>query len=61
MTKITLFYFFMSLFTGILVLYMVHPTPKVIVKYPSIDNLDKNIYEDDQGTCYSYQKEKVNC
>ena len=33
MTKITLFYFFMSLFTGILVLYMVHPTPKVILKY----------------------------
>ena len=61
MIKITLFYFIVSLFIGIMILYLVHPEPKVIIKYPTIDNLSKNIYKDDRGTCYSYKKEEVKC
>ena len=44
-----------------MILYLVHPEPKVIIKYPIIDNLSKNIYKDDRGTCYSYEKEEVEC
>ena len=61
MIKITLFYFIVSLFIGILILYIIHPEPKVIVKYPTIDNVSSNVYKDDKGICYSYQKEEVNC
>jgi len=61
MIKITLFYFIVSMFVGIMILYVVHPEPKVIIKYPTIDNLQKNIYKDDKGTCYSYKKEEVIC
>lgn len=61
MIKITLFYFILSLFIGIMILYVIHPEPKVIVKYPTIDNSENNIYKDDKGVCYSYTKEEVNC
>ncbi len=49
------------MFIGIMILYVIHPEPKVIIKYPTIDSLDKNIYKDDKGTCYSYKKEEVKC
>lgn len=61
MIKISLFYFIVSLFIGIMILYIIHPDPKIIVKYPTIDSLQKNIYKDDRGTCYSYKKEEVDC
>ena len=61
MIKITLFYFLLSLFIGIMVLYSIHPRPKVIIKYPTIMNVSKNIYKDDKGTCYNYKKEEVDC
>lgn len=61
MIKITLFYFIISLFIGIMILYIIHPRPKVIIKYPTIMNVSKNIYKDDKGTCYNYKKEEIDC
>ena len=61
MIKITLFYFLLSLFIGIMILYSIHPRPKVIIKYPTIMNVSKNINKDDKGTCYNYKKEEIDC
>ena len=61
MIKITLFYFLLSLFIVIMILYSIHPRPKVIIKYPTIMNVSKNIYKDDKGTCYNYKKEEIDC
>jgi len=61
MIKITLFYFIISLFIGILILYIIHPEPKVVIRYPTIDNMSKNTYKDDRGTCYNYKKIEVEC
>ena len=61
MIKITLFYFLLSLFIEIMILYSIHPRPKVIIKYPTIMNVSKNIYKDDKGTCYNYKKEEIDC
>jgi len=61
MIKITLFYFLLSLFIGVMILYSIHPRPKVIIKYPTIMNVSKNIYKDDKGTCYNYKKEEIDC
>ena len=61
MIKITLFYFLLALFIGIMILYSIHPRPKVIIKYPTIMNVSKNIYKDDKGTCYNYKKEEIDC
>lgn len=61
MIKITLFYFIVSLFVGILILYVIHPEPKIIIRYPTIDNMSKTVYKDDNGTCYNYKKTEVEC
>lgn len=60
MFKISLFYFLASLFFGVLVVYIIHPKPQVITKYPSIDALD-TIYRDDKNKCYKYIQEDINC
>ena len=44
MIKITLFYFIISMFIGIMILYVIHPEPKVIVKYPTIDKSFRYFY-----------------
>ena len=49
------------MFIGIMILYVIHPEPKVIVKYPTIDKVSDTLYKDDKGTCYSYEKKEVNC
>ena len=59
--KITLFYFIVSLAIGIMILYIIHPQPKIVIKYPTIDNMSKTIYKDDKGTCYNYKKEEIDC
>ena len=44
-----------------MILYVIHPEPKVIIKYPTIDNVSNTVYKDDKGTCYNYEKVQVNC
>ena len=61
MIKITLFYFIISMFIGIMILYVIHPEPKVIVKYPTLDKVSNTLYKDDKGTCHSYEKTEVKC
>ena len=61
MLKISLFYFIISLFFGVLSVYLSQPKSKIIIKYPSIDNLEKIVYQDDNGICYKYQKELTKC
>jgi len=53
--------FFISLCVGIFVVYISVPEPKIIIKYPTPDNIHKNIYKDDSGTCYKYNKKEVDC
>ena len=38
--------FFIAFCIGIFVVYISTPEPKVIYKYPTPDNVDKNIYKD---------------
>ncbi len=61
MFKISLFYFIFSMFIGIMILYIVHPSPKVVNNYPSVDSLSNIVYKDNLGKCYSYLKEKRSC
>ena len=58
MFKISIFYFIVSLFIGIGVLYVIHPAPEIVNNYPDVDSLSKMVYKDDVGRCYSYTKEK---
>ena len=53
--------FFIALFVGIFIVYLSVPEPKIIIKYPNPDNVDKNIYKDHSDTCYKYKANEVDC
>jgi hypothetical protein len=46
---------------GILFVYLMAPTPTVVVKFPTPYNAGKVTYEDKSQTCYQYSAEKVTC
>jgi hypothetical protein len=47
------------LFTiGLLIIYIIIPTPHVVTNYPSLDELEDKIYEDDEGNKYKFQISK---
>ncbi len=53
--------FFISLFIGLLMCYVLTPPPKIICKHPTPENLE-DVYQDDkEGNCYKYEAEKVQC
>jgi hypothetical protein len=54
-------YFFLAFCIGILFVYLEHPKPQVIIKYPTPDNAGKVLYKDDAGVCYRYNKKQVKC
>lgn len=59
--KIQPTYFFLSFAIGILFVYILSPTPEVIVKFPSPHNAGSIKYRDNNDTCYVYQADKVEC
>jgi len=59
MIKNNFFYFILALFFGVFTVYIFNPDVKIIITYPSLDNLENNVYKDDNGICYKYQKEII--
>lgn len=54
------YYFLISLFIGILCVYLFSIQPQVIMKYPTPNNLD-TIYKDKNDVCYKYNSKEVKC
>jgi hypothetical protein len=54
-------YFFVSFAIGLLLVYVFHPPPTVVVKFPSPYNAGKVTYEDKHDSCYKYVANKVDC
>ena len=53
--------FIISLAVGLFFVYITNPDPKVIVVYPTPNNIDKIQYVDKADNCFSYEKQKVTC
>ena len=53
--------FFISLFVGLLYVYMFTPLPDIIIKYPTPDNTEGIRYKDKAGNCYRYKTTEVEC
>ena len=54
-------WFFVSLFIGLFLVYIITPTPEVIVKYPTPENANESIFEDDSNNCYKFVTKEVDC
>jgi hypothetical protein len=53
--------FLISFILGIFFVYMVLPQNKVIVVYPTPDNINKISVKDTSNTCFKYKAQKVSC
>lgn len=54
-------YFLISLFIGLFITYSFTPMPKVVYKYPTPENADDTIYENESKTCYKYEPQEIDC
>ena len=59
LNKINLPIFFLSFVFGLFMCYIIHPNPRIIIKYPTPDG--DAIYVDDSEACYKYISEEVEC
>ena len=59
--KINFFVFILSLFVGLLLVYVTTPKPEIIIKYPSINNTHKIIYNDGDHLCYNFIPKEIDC
>jgi hypothetical protein len=53
--------FIIAFVVGIIIVYISHPQPTIIYKYPNPDNTGKLIYQDDNENCYKYESIEVKC
>ena len=59
--EIILTIFLVSIAITFLVLYLIGPKPKIIIKYPNVDEKLSRLYVDDNNVCYRYKTKKVAC
>tara|TARA_Y100000389_G_scaffold177965_1_gene190693 strand:+ start:3952 stop:4194 length:243 start_codon:yes stop_codon:yes gene_type:complete len=54
-------YFLISFAVGVLYIYLTEDYKKVIILYPTPDNVDKYVYVDKSKNCFNYDLQKVDC
>lgn len=59
--KVEIFYIILGLAIGFFIIYITAPQPKVILKYPTIENIATTTYIDDNGQCYKYYAQEIHC
>jgi hypothetical protein len=59
--QINLKLFLMSFSFGILLVYVTHPKPKIVHKFPSPDNISTIYSSGEDDSCYKYESEEVEC
>lgn len=53
--------FFISLFIGFMMCYVLTPPPKIVYKFPTPENANKTIYRDESDNCYKYKVDEIPC
>lgn len=61
MIKVEIFYIILGLAIGIFIVYIITPPPKVIIKYPTLNNIHDTTYIDENGQCYKYYAVEMDC
>ena len=55
------YYFMISLCIGFFFVYILTPTPDIVLQYPTPENSGKIVYKDKADVCYKYDAKEVNC
>ena len=59
--EILLSYFLISVLISFIVIYILSPETKIIVKYPNTTDDVSDLYIDENNICYRYHKEEIKC
>jgi hypothetical protein len=59
--RIDPYWFIVFFCIGMFFVYISTPTPELIIKYPTPDQVDDLLYKDLAGSCYRYKTEEVTC
>ena len=59
--KIEIFYIILGLALGFFIIYLTSSPPKIVLKYPTIENITNTTYIDENGQCYKYYAQEVPC
>ncbi|XWV24831.1 hypothetical protein QJ856_gp0952 [Tupanvirus deep ocean] len=61
MFKVEIFFILLGLFLGFFIIYITTPPPRIVLKYPTMDNIQNTTYVDDKGQCYKYYAVEIQC
>lgn len=59
--EILINYFLISVLMTYVILYLTYPKPKIVLKYPSINDKISDLYVDDNNVCYRYHRKNIPC
>lgn len=59
--KFNFFYFLIAFIIGMFFVYINSPKPRLIIKYPTPYNTEKNVYKGLNGDCYKFKVSEVKC
>lgn len=49
------------MFIGFFVIYVTTPAPRVIIKHPTFEDVNRITFVDDNDNCYRYYAKEVPC
>lgn len=61
MIKVEVLYILLGLLIGIFIIYATSGPPKIVFKYPTVDNIKNTTYIDENGICYRYYAKEIAC
>lgn len=59
--KVEIFFLVVGLFIGFFIIYTTSSNPQIVIKYPTLDNIQTTTFVDDKGRCYKYFAQEVDC
>jgi hypothetical protein len=59
--SISVLYLLIGIGLGMFILFIITPPAKIMMKYPTLENIKNTTYVDDNGTCYRYEIEETEC
>ena len=59
--QVDILYILIGLCVGIFLVYITKSAPKIIYKYPTLENINNTTFVDDNNVCYRYYATEIPC
>ena len=59
--RVEILFIILGFLIGLFIIYIITPPPKIVIKYPTIDNIENTTYVDENNQCYRYYASEIPC